>query len=112
MKKLVVLFLGFTLSTTVLFANKDSPNVEAKKQLRTEIVRLLGNNEFPLIGELAKAEISILLNSKNELVIISVKSENSLLENYIKRKLNYKKVHVNALQKMKVYRMPLKIIKA
>ena len=114
MKKVIVLFLGFTLSTSMLFANtnNNNPIAEAKKQLRTEIVRLLGNNEFPLSEEFAQAEISILLNSKNELVILSVKSQNSLLESYIKRKLNYKTVKINTVSKMKVYRMPIKIVKA
>ncbi len=112
MKKLIVLFLGFTLSTTAVFANNDDSVVTAKRELRLEIVKLLGNNEFPLTAAVAKAEISILLNSKNEIVIVSVKSENQLLEGYIKRKLNYKKVKVNTLKKMKVYRMPIKIIPA
>ena len=112
MKKLIVLFLGFTLSTTVLFANNDNPVIEAKKELRTQIVKLLGNNEFPLATEFEKAEILILLNANNELVIVSVKSKNEALENYIKRKLNYKKVQVNTLTKMKIYRMPIKIIQS
>ena len=112
MKKLVVLFLGFTLSTTVLFANNTDPVVAAKKELRLEIVKLLGNNEFPLTTEFAKAEISILLNGKNELVIISVKSKSGALEDYIKRKLNYKKIQINTLAKMKIYRMPIKIIQS
>lgn len=112
MRKLVVLFLGFVFSTTVLFANNDNPMVAAKKQLKTAIVKLLGSNEFPLTTAFAQAEVAILLNSKNELVIISVKSENLLLEGYIKRKLNYKKVPVNALKKMKIYRMPIKIIQS
>ena len=112
MKKFIVLFLVFTLSTTVLFANDKNPTIASKKQLTTEIVKLLGNNEFPLTKAFVKAEISILLNSKNELVIISIKSKNVDLENYIKRKLNYKKIGVNSLSKMKVYRMPIKIIRS
>jgi len=112
MKNLLVLFLGFTLSTTVLFANNETPVAAAKKELRNEIVKLLGNNEFQLTSAFAKAEISILLNSKNELVIISVKSENALLESFIKRKLNYKRVKANTLMKMKIYRMPIKIIRS
>ncbi|MFN0728600.1 hypothetical protein [Polaribacter gochangensis] len=112
MKKVIVLFLGLTLSTTVLFANNDNPITDAKNQLRTEIVKLLGNNKFPLTTKFAKAEISILLNSKNELVIISVESQNSLLESYIKRKLNYKKVKTTVLSKMKIYKMPIKIIQS
>ena len=112
MKKLIVLFLGFTLSTTVLFANNDTPGAVAKKELRTEIVKLLGNNEFPLSSAFVKAEISILLNGKNELVIISVKSDNALLENFIKRKLNYKKVKASSLRKMKIYKMPIKVVRS
>lgn len=112
MKKLLVLILGLTFSSTVLFANNDTPIEMAKKQLRTAIVKLLGNNEFPLTTTFAKAEISMLLNSKNELVIISVKSKNPLLESYIKRKLNYKKVGVKTVRKMKIYKMPIKIIQS
>jgi hypothetical protein len=112
MKKLLVLFLGFTLSTTILFANNNNPVIEAKKELKVEIAKLLGNNEFPLTTAFAKAEISILLNNKNELVVISVQSDNLLLKKYIKRKLNYKKIKVNALRKLKIYRMPIKIIQS
>ncbi|MBL4643730.1 MAG: hypothetical protein JKY44_09090 [Flavobacteriaceae bacterium] len=102
MKKLIVLFLGLTFSTTVLFANNDTPIEAAKKQLRIAVIKLLGNHEFPLTTMVAAAEISMLLSTKNELVIISVKSENRQLERYLKRKLNYKKVHINALIKIKI----------
>jgi len=95
-----------------VICNNDTPIETAKKQLRTEIIKLLGNNEFPLTATFAQAEISILLTTNNELVIISVKSQNILLERYIKRKLNYKKVYVKALRKMKIYSMPIKIIHA
>jgi len=110
MKKLFVLFLGFTFSTSVLLAHNDTPVETAKKQLRTEIIKLLGNNEFALTTLVAQAEIFILLNANNELVVISVKSQNQLLAKYIKRKLNYKKVAGKALEKLKIYSMPIKII--
>ncbi len=112
MKKLLVLFLGFTFSTTVLFATNEKPLVEAKKELQTAVIKLLGNNQFPLTSAVAEAEVFMLLNTNNELVIISVKSKNQQLKQYIKRKLNYKKVPVKALTKMKVYRMPIKIIQS
>lgn len=112
MKKLVVLFLGLMLSTSTLLAN-NNPIENAKDQLRTEIVKLLGNNEFPLTNaEIAKAELSILLNNNNQLVIVSVKSDNQLLAAFIKRKLNYKRIKSKTLKRMKIYRMPVKIVKA
>ncbi|NVK51975.1 MAG: hypothetical protein HWD85_03495 [Flavobacteriaceae bacterium] len=112
MKKLVVLFLGLTLSASTLVAN-NNPIEKAKEQLRVEITKLLGSNEFPLVNaDIAKAEVSILVNSDNQLVIVSVTSENQFLVDYLKRKLNYKKVNVKAFKKMKIYKMPVKIIKA
>lgn len=113
MKKLVVLFLALILSSSTLLANDNNPIEKAKDQLRTEIVKLLGNNEFPLTNaEIAKAELSILLNNNNQLVIVSVKSDNQLLTAYIKRKLNYKRIKSKSLKRMKIYRMPVKIVKA
>jgi hypothetical protein len=114
MKKLIVLFLGFTLSTATLFAanNEPGPVTIAKKELRTQIVKLLGNKEFPLKADFVKAEISLLINKEGEIIIVSIHSKNTLLKDYVKRKLNYKKVKVNTLRKMKVYRIPLKIVKS
>lgn len=112
MKKLIVLFLGFTLSTTVLFANNDNSVDAAKSELRVQIIKLLEKNKFQLSeNEFAKAEVSLLLNNEGQIIVLSVKSKNTLLKNYVKRELNYKKIKVVALKKMKVYRMPLKIIK-
>lgn len=113
MKKVVVLFLGLTLSTSTLFANNTNPVEKAKSELRTEIVKLLGNNEFPLTNAvIAKAELSILLNNNNQLVIVSIKSDNHLLVEYVKRKLNYKRIKAKVLRKMKIYKIPVKIVKA
>lgn len=112
MKKLIVLFFGLTLSTTVLFANNDKPVDTAKNELRVQIIKLLEKNKFQLFEkEFVKAEVSLLLNNEGQIIILSVKSKNTLLDNYVKRELNYKKVKAVALRKMKVYRMPLKIIK-
>jgi len=112
MKKLIVLFLGFTLSTTVLFANNNEPTNVAKNELRSQIIKLLEKNKFQLSDSaFAKGEVSLLINNEGQIIILSVDSKNTLLESYVKRELNYKKIKTVALKKMKVYKMPLKIIK-
>ncbi len=112
MKKLIVLFLGFTLSTTAIFANNNEPINTAKNELRAEIIKLLKKNRFLLIDtNIAKANVFLLINNEGQIIVLSVSSKNSLLENYIKRELNYKKINIAALKKMKIYKMPLKMVK-
>jgi len=57
-----------------------------------------------------QAEVVFTLNDQSEIVIVSVNCENEILDGYIKRKLNYKKVQVSALDEGEIYRMPLKIV--
>ena len=53
-----------------------------------------------------------MLNAKNEIVIVSVDAENTVIDSYIKNKLNYKVVQVKGIKKGEIYRVPLKIKQA
>jgi septal ring factor EnvC (AmiA/AmiB activator) len=110
MKKLAVLFFGFAMSATVTFANND---VDKKKKeensLRTEIVKLLGDYR---VEETTSAEVSFMINRKGEIVVLSVKSQNEDVENYVKAALNYQSVENAVAKRMKVYKLPLKMVKA
>lgn len=81
---------------------------EAKIILRTEIVSLLGKHVYDL-NETLEAQISVMLNNQNQLVVVAVKSSNETISSFVKVKLNYKKVDVKGIQKGIVYRVPLKM---
>ena len=110
MKKLAVLFFVFAMSATMTFANNDID--KRKKQgtsLRTEIVKLLGNYK---VEQTETAEVSFMINRKGEIIVLSVESQNEDLENYVKAALNYHSVKKTVAKRMKVYKLPLKMVKA
>ena len=82
---------------------------ETKDELHQQIVELIGDSSKSLANMNLKAEITITLNENSEIVVMSVKSDNSILEGFIKSKLNYKKVKVKVLNPGKLYRVPLTI---
>ena len=110
MKKLAVVFFVFAMSATNSFAtNEDDKRKEEGKVLRTEIVRLIGNYNAE---ETLTADVNFMINRKGEIVVLSVSSNNEDLENYVKAALNYQSVKNVAAKRMKVYKLPLKIVKA
>lgn len=109
MKKLVLLF-AITLISFTSFANETKP-VNVKSELRSEIVKLLGKANFDLNGTLTTV-VEFTVNSKGEIIVLTVNSKNTALDKYVKNKLNYNVITNKAIVKGKVYKMPLKIVKA
>ncbi len=110
MKKLksFVTILAISLST-VFSANATETEPSKTEELRTEIVSILGNKISIEVQTQSTAEISFIINNENEIVIISVYSDITELNAFIKKKLNYKKVEVRGTNKGKIYKIPLRI---
>ena len=110
MKNLKVLIAAITLtlfSTSTAFAFTETT---AKNNLRTEMVSLLGDkSSIEIESQTLKANVSFLINEKNQVVILSVDSNNKNIDTYVKSKLNYKKVNASGITKGKIYIMPIKI---
>ena len=111
MKKLAVLFFAFAMSLTTTFANNDDDKrkEEVNKTLRTTIVSLLGDYQGTVSSE---AEVTFMLNRENQIVIISVDSKNKEVESFVKERLNYKRIKDTASKAMKIYKLPIKIVRA
>ncbi len=111
MKKLTVLLVAFVLGSTQLFATGGTP-VDAEKELRNHIAVLLKSPEIKLDKEELKANIEFTLNSKKEIVVLTVNAEESIVTDYVKSRLNYKKVN-SEISKIenKVFKIALKILK-
>lgn len=110
MKKLksIIAILAISLST-IFSADAAEINPSETKELRTEIVSILGNKISIELQKSGSAEISFMINNQNEIVIISVTSDINELNAFIKKKLNYKKVDVRGMKKGEIYKIPLKI---
>ena len=81
----------------------------AKTILRAEIVELLGHHEYNFDIKVLEAQVSVMLNNKNELVVLDVKTDSKTVAKFVKSKLNYKKVNVKGIKKRTVFRIPLKM---
>lgn len=105
MKKLLVLVFVTLISTSV-FSTNENPN---KKEIRAKIVTLLGNPKFTIDNEV-KTIVEFTLNNKGEIVILNVDCEKTQICDYIKSRLNYKKVYNPFIQSSNdIYKIPLTI---
>lgn len=104
--KLIVLALAISISS-VSFAATTNENPTNK--LRQQIIEMLGKTTEKLADTKIEARIVFTVNNKNEIVIISVHSAHKGVENYVKSKLNRKKVELNYGDTDKIYHLPLVI---
>lgn len=106
MRKLTFIIL-VSLGLNIAIASDDAKPAE---QLRNEIVKLLQSPRMELENNEAQAVISFTITTERELVVLSVKSENKLMDSFVKARLNYKKVDYNVIENGQVSRIPLKIV--
>jgi hypothetical protein len=109
MRKLpVVLAAAFLLAIGNLVAN-DSKTIDPTKELAVQIGDLLKDNNFVLDEEDLTAQVLFTLNHKKEIVVISVDTENPVLERFVKSRLNYHTVEGVAGKTGKMYTVPVRI---
>ena len=107
--KTVITIIAISLSTIFSVTATDPIKKYDTTRFRTELSTLIGK-KFPFkLEKTTHVDISFVLNNKNEVVVLSVDSNASELNTFLKGKLNYKKVIALGINKGKVYRMPIKI---
>ena len=107
--KTIIAILAISIATTFSTTATEKEPSKITKKLRTEIVSILGTKLSVELEADSTAEISFMINNKDEIVILTVDSEVAQLNSIIKNKLNYKKVQVKGTKKGEVYIIPLKI---
>lgn len=111
MKNLKLAFVIIAISVSSIGSitanNTDSQNPTAT--LREKIVELLGHHQYNLDNTTLQAEVSVMVNNKNELIVVSVDTTNKELEFFVIYKLNYKKIDVKGIAKGTIYKLPLKV---
>lgn len=107
LKLFAVAIAIFALNVNAVNANP----VEPSEQLRTEIINIIGDTyENPLNQDLIEVEILFTVNSKSQMIVLSVEAEDRDAIRYFKKKLNYKKVSQKSNKPGEIYLLPIKLI--
>ncbi len=107
--KSIIAIIAITLATTFSANATEKKPSKITKELRTELVSMLGNTINIELKKSTSGEISFMVNNKNEVVVISVESKVNEFNSMVKRKLNYKKITVKGVKKGEIYKIPVKI---
>jgi len=94
MRKVKVLFLA--LVSTLVFATSAlafSAGLSPESNLRSEIVELIAQPDISVLdGQDVVANLRLMINENDELIVIDSGTNNVQLDKYIKSRLNYKKI--------------------
>jgi len=111
MKKLNLIILAFFLFAMNISAAVVNP-VTPTTKLRVEIVDLIGTEcPYDYNKNECTARVLFTVNTKGEIIVISVVSPNKSADSFIKNKLNYKKVAHRPKREGEVYLLPIRIVK-
>ncbi|HLV62571.1 hypothetical protein [Galbibacter sp.] len=108
MKQSKLMLMLAIFSTSLLMAHVD-PNPSAK-EISKELSSILGTPNFTLTEKVLVASVRFKVNVESEIVVLTVKSENELVESYIKGRMNYRKVDVPGLEIGKEYTVDVRIL--
>lgn len=103
----LILMLAIFMSTVVM-ANVDPR--PSTKEISKQLSFILGTPDFRLTQDAIVANVRFKVNSESEIVVLTVKSENELVESYIKSRMNYRKVEISGLVKGQEYTVDVRIL--
>jgi hypothetical protein len=107
MKKLSLILVAFGLILTSTLSAATVPVVAVSSPTSLEIGELLENPQF-LVEEEMEAFVTFVLNKENEIVVLSVDTDNDTMERFVKNRLNYQKLNVSLKQGTE-YKVPIRI---
>ncbi len=102
--KLLVLLVTFSLGSFASTTPKDNPS--NGQNLVKEVTQLLDAPNFKITEDLT-AQVTFMLNKNNEIIVVSVDTDSKGVEDYVKSRLNYKKIKSNPSKKL--FKMPFRI---
>lgn len=109
MRKISLVLVAAMLFTAGnVLANHTNPKDPAKR-LSTQIGKLLQDNFFIVENTDLTAKVRFTINEENEIVVLSVNTENDVLEAFVKSRLNYQKVQLPGIKEGRMYTIPVRI---
>ncbi|WP_298536531.1 hypothetical protein [uncultured Algibacter sp.] len=109
--KTLFLVLAITFTSTIMAETSPKPIFKIdhlSELIQKEFSTFLKDSNFKIEKD-EVAFVTIMFNKKNEIVVLSVDSQNKDVEFFIKTKLNYKKLPVKNNQKYKRYKFPIRL---
>ena len=107
--KLIITSIVFLFAVQV-FANNPNPKKPSDK-LRSEITsRLESIVFFDLNKNEVTANVFFTINTKGELVVVAIESDNLEVKDQIKHRINYKKVSYRPNKVGEIYLMPVRVV--
>lgn len=109
MKTIQIMLLAVTFTfSSMLSASTEPSKSEPSTAVSSEIQKLLKNPDFTFKYDMT-AQVKVVVNENNELVVLSIETENQELESFIKGRLNYKTLKVKLETGQKSYIVPVRI---
>ena len=107
--KTLLLVVALTFSS-VLVASTNAEDEKGAESvaITEEIGKLLKNPSFILENDVL-ASVTLTINKNNEIVVLSVDSDEDYMDNYIKSRLNYHELPVTIQNVEKTYKVPVRI---
>lgn len=108
MKRLKTLLLAVAITASgVLTASNEDKKADSVV-ITEEIGKLLKDPSF-LVDKDITADVTLTLNKNNEIVVLSVDSNELYVENFIKSRLNYKEMPSTFSSKEKTFKVPVRV---
>jgi len=105
--KMLVLIVAITFSSAISASTNSIENAEPGTITAT-ISELLKNPKVQFDKDMS-AMVEVTINKNNELVVLSVGTQDKAFESFIKNRLNYKKVSKEVIGNQKNFKIPVTI---
>ncbi len=110
--KMLVLVATIAFSSTVSASTNLSEKVDEPNLISETVSKLLERPYFQL-NEDINTKVEIAINKDKEIVVLSVDTKDKKVENYIKSRLNYKKIPNDVIvDGVEHYTIPIKMLKS
>ena len=108
MRKTSLAFFAAALFVVGTVTANPTENVKPSKNLSTQIHKMLESNSFDVEDDMV-ANVRFTINKEGEIVVLSVDTDDSILEGFVKGRLNYKKVDLENPKEGRLYSVPVRI---
>ena len=107
-KTSLLVVAAMLLSTSVVFSNS-TEGQDPSKKLKKQVTYLLSGYEMPSEKDV-NATVLFTVNKEKEFVVLSVDTNDKSLEDYVKFRLNYRKIKFDGIPEGRRYTIPIRIV--
>lgn len=111
MKKLTLIWIATLLLSTgnLLASTPRLDDFKTNKALAVQIYDMLGEDMIPNEIRGSKAEVRVAVDTGNYLRILSIESENEALKEFIRSRIDFKRLTKGTFEQGIVYRIPIEV---